>query len=298
MDKTKSKGLTLVVAGTVSLATVPVLSKILLKQIPPIHFTLLWMMCSLGYTLILGIITGIKDVYLKVRAEWKNIVFAGISATLWVILFFEGLSRIDPTVSSFLFNFRAIWGLLIGVMALKEYYRRMEWMGMGMIFGGSLLITSNVKGGGELFGMLIVVLSSLFFVMTSFFVKKFVKNTGIVPVLIARFLLPMIFLLFISLSKGMFWQYVNVENLPLLLFGSFLGPFFSFILIFSSLKYLGIGIQTVTQSSGPLFTGLWAFLLLGNLPPLRQFVGGIVIIGGVALLGFQSIKTKEFSSKT
>jgi drug/metabolite transporter (DMT)-like permease len=291
MNKQKLKGLLMVLGGTITLATVPVFSKVLMRQIPPVHFTLLWMMCALSYTIILAFFKGIKGVLEKIRCNFKNIFFAGIFASLWVFLYFEGLNRIDPTVSSFLFNSRAIWGLLIGLCVLKEKYKKLEWTGMSMILLGSVLITSNAAGGAELSGMLLIVLSAFSYVLTSTFVKKFIGKTGIVPVLVARFLLPVFFMLIISLRQGGFCEYVNKDNILLLLAGSFIGPFFSFILIFNSLKYIGVGLQTICQSTAPLFTGMLAFFIMGIFPPLSQFVAGIVILAGVTLIGLQAKKT-------
>lgn len=289
MNKNNVKGLTMLAMATLSSSSIPVFSKKLLEFMPSYHFIFMWMIFSLFYAMIFAGFTGYKRVFKQIYTERKNVFLVGICACGWVGLFFQGLKMLDPTVTGFLFNFRAVWGILIGIFVLGERYRTMEYAGMVVIFIGSIVITYTSRNPENMVGVMLVVTSSLCFVLTNFFVKRFVHKMGPASSLLARLFLPALLFLPFVFDPQPFWGYLNTETLILFIVGTLVGPFLSSYLIFSSLKYIGIGLHTIFQSVSIFFTALFSAVFLGMLPSPQQFVGGLVIVSGVILIGIQTI---------
>ena len=100
----EARGHALIAAGTVCVSTIPVFAKVLLRTLSSSTFAVLWMACSLGYTVVLMVFRNPGDVLRGIRAAWRPVVLTGAFAAVWVYLYFAGLDLLDPTVGTLVFK--------------------------------------------------------------------------------------------------------------------------------------------------------------------------------------------------
>lgn len=285
-----AKGFTLLVLGAAFLSTVPVLSKHLLSGLPSRQFTGLWMAASTFWASLWLFRRGFRRPWRLFVDNIGPLFLAGFLATGWVYFYFRGLELIDPAVTTYIMNARVLWGVGIGVLFLGERYVPGQWIGMTFVLMGVLLIFTGVYQGDEFLGILFVTLSSLFFVLTNTLVKHTTPKAGVALMLFVRFFFPALILLPASFSAGPFLGGVARTDLLLILGGALTGPFLSFLLVYSSLKYLALGLHSVVQSISIVFTTLLSFAVFGTMPPVTKLLGGALVVCGIILAGVLSPK--------
>lgn len=285
-----AKGLLCLVTGTLTISTVPVVSKVVLQEMPSVHFTVLWMAAATLYSVVLVFAQGVDETWRKLRTAWKRTVMTGLVAVAWVHFYFRGVELLDPAVVSFVLNSRMLWAVAGGMLLLGERYRPLQFAGMLAIACGVVVIFINVEGSLEALGVTFVLLSALFYVVGSAIVKSHIKKTGVAVALLARFVFPFLVLLPIALRSGNIGTYLSWESALLIAGGAFLGPFLSFLLIYTALRYLPIGLHTVFQSVSVFYTALLSFAVFGSLPPRNKIIGGLIIVAGMITVGMVSLR--------
>ena len=286
----QARGILLITFGTILLSTVPIFSKIVLFDMSSVHFSFFWMCFGLLYTIVSSLIHGIKKTLLGIAREWKYMLAAGMSAFVWVFLAFSGIKRLDPTVSIVFFNMRGVWGVLIGLSILHERYTKVQYYGMAVILIGLSLNLIDAGTPDEILGSVMSIGASLAYAVTNSFIKRFIKRSGVLPALYARFTLPVIAFLVIGLGSGIPFDALSGNTLALLAIGAFIGPFLSFVLIFSSLRYLELGVQTFFQSASLFITAILSYLVFAAVPSPLQIGGGIVVVAGMIVMGVPTIR--------
>ncbi len=287
------RGYILITLGTLFISTVPVVTKVALQDMSPVHFSFFWMLGGLLYTTLAALVQGPVRNAKSVAREWRYLIAAGISAFFWVFLAFSGLQFLKPTVATVIFNVRGVWGILFGLLILKERYTRGEYIGMGIILAGLLVLFVDAGGTDEIKGALMSIGGALAYVVTNSFVKRFVSRSGVIPALFARFTVPMIFFFLLGFAEGIPFDALHGRTLLLILFGAFVGPFLSFVLIYNSLKYLSLGVQTIFQSVGPFFTAFYSYFVFADLPAPLEIAGGIAIVAGILVIGLSSRRKRS-----
>lgn len=288
-----AKGLVCLVMGTLTISTVPVVSKVVLQEMPSLHFTVLWMATALVYACLLALVQGPITRWHKFRAAWKASVTTGLVAIAWVFFYFRGVELLDPAVVAFVINSRIVWAVGGGMLLLGERYRPLQLLGMFAVACGVIVIFMNVEGSVEALGVTFVLIAAAFYVIGSTVVKSHIKKTGVAVALIARFAFPFFVLLPVALSQGPFVSYLTTKSAVLIAGGAFLGPFLSFLLIYTALRYLPVGLHTIFQSASVFYTALLSFAVFGTVPPLNKIIGGLIIVSGMVVVGFVSVRYGE-----
>ena len=67
----------------------------------------------------------------------------------------------------------------------------------------------------------------------------------------------------------------------------FFYSFLSYVLFYQGLRTLDLGKGAVIRSTQPLFVALYSMLLFGTTITLQQFLGGLLMLVGVALMLWQ-----------
>ncbi len=284
-----TRGHALIAAGTICVSAIPVFAKVLLRSLSSSRFAVLWMACSLGYTVLLMLVRDPLAVLRGIRAEWKSVGLTGVCAAIWVYLYFAGLDLLDPTVGTLVFNGRVVWGLVIGVLFLGERYTPVQIVGIVVSLGGIGVLAVGARDGGAARGFIFMGVAGLFYVLTTLNAKRVVARVGVIPALLARYFFPLVLLLPIALSEGAGGWRLEGAEIALLLGASFAGPFLSFLLIYAALRYLRLGVQILYLSSGVFLTALWSLAVFGTALEGHEIVSGIVVVAGLALMGVATV---------
>ena len=296
--KYPARGILLITLGTVFISTVPIFSKIVLRTMSSAHFSFFWMCFGLFYTIVFTFIVGAKKTLAGIVREWRYMLAAGTSAFVWVFFAFAGIKRLDPTVSIIFFNMRGVWGVLIGLTLLHERYSKIQYTGMAVILGGLALNLIDAGTPDEILGSIMTIVASLAYATTNSFIKRFIKRSGVVPALYARFVLPVLAFLVVGLSTGLSFEAIDGRTFALLATGAFIGPFLSFVMIFSSLKYLDLGVQTFFQSASLFITAILSYLVFASIPSPLQIAGGVIVITGMIVMSLPELRRRSAVAPT
>ena len=286
----RTRGVFLLLGGTVCLSTIPIVSKLVLEEVPHVHFTAWWMLSASVWAAIWAF--GFKGAEARnaIVHAWPRIILAGVFSTGYAFFYFAGLSRLNPAVATFLVNSRMVWAIAIGMIFLGERYSRGQIVSMLIIAAGVIVVYIDAPPGGEIIGMLLVILSAISFVLMSTVAKGTVRSYGVPAVLLGRFVFPTLALMPVSLAAGSIIPYLTTRSLLLLVGGSFIGPFFSFLLIFTALRYLDVGIHTIFHTLNIVLTTTLTYFVFGTIPAANRMAGGAMVLLGIALLGLISIR--------
>jgi len=217
------------------------------------------------------------------RRHWKSLTAMGVVQAAGVWSFFYAIAYLDPTVATFLGRISAVWALLLGLVFLRERFNRWEAAGMAMAIGGAFLISFQ-SGELVLRGTLAMVFSTLCFALFTFVAK--VRVGGVHPLVLVSTSTTVSALVLgpAGLAAGKLELAGPLAAYAALGAAAFFGAFLGISTFYRSFKYAGFAIASALRSSQPVFVAILSFFLLGMLPGLRDFAGGVVIIAGVLLI--------------
>ncbi len=139
-------------------------------------FNFVWNLFSLAITASLALIN-----HVNLPTAWNNIIFASIFYSLFGIFYIIGLSRLDVSVFTPLFNFRTAIGALLGVAVLGEKLTFIQITLVGLIFLSGMFVSIDEKFTLRSFfqkNIAIAILSTVFYSFSNIFVNKSIgQNT-------------------------------------------------------------------------------------------------------------------------
>lgn len=292
------KGILCVVLGTLLISGIPVVSKLVLEQMPSLHFSALWMSTALMYVTIWIVGTGPRRTWQRLRPRLGAVVLTGLVAAVWVYSYFRGLKVLHPAVVTFVMNSRTVWAILGGVLILRERYRPLQLVGMVIVVAGLVMVFADTRRSAELVGVLLVLVAAISYSAVNMLVRTYVHDTGVKVTLLTRFFFPVLLLVPIARIQGPFAPYVNWYTGLLIAGGAFVGPFLSFLLLYTALRYLQVGVHSLFQAVGVVYTTVFAYLALGSLPPTNRIIGGGIILAGLVITSIGSIRSRRNQTLT
>ena len=254
------KGYVLAFVATLSMSNVYLFSKAALNSVHLFQFGTYWF----GFALILNLIylayTGKLKTLKSIRKKnFPVLMILGILETLGTALFFLGLNAVEnPANVSFLANLTPLFVSVLGIAFLHDRFNMIEGAGILLTLVGAFILSYSPGAGSS--GYLdpgILSLNRVIYLFLFMLIASLVSGRSLV--------IPGKTLLYISL-------------------GSFLGPFLSAVVQYSSLKYIEASRSMLIQSSKGIFVLLGAFLVFGILPGSYQIGGGLLTITGIFLI--------------
>lgn len=139
-------------------------------------FNFLWNLFSLAITAILAFNNNVG-----LPSNWLNIIIAGFFYSLFGIFYILGLSRLDISVFTPLFNFRVIISILLGVMILGERLTSWQIILVALIFFAGMFVSVDEKLTLKSFfkrNIAIAILSTVFYSFSNIFMNKSIAQNG------------------------------------------------------------------------------------------------------------------------
>jgi len=276
------KGLVLAIGGVLLISANFVTVKYVLGEYNPFTFLPLWfIVASLAST-----------VWLMVsRPPWRAqlqrnlgpLLGIGLANGVAAALVFSGLSYLDPSVTAFLARSGALYSIILGYTVLGERFSRRCLVGMVLILAGVGVITYS-SGAAQLLGIVLVLVGYVFSSLNYLFGKQVTKSTNPVVLIWARSAGSLVVAIVIAAASGRFELHLSVPHLTVLVVGAIIGPFMGQMLCFYSMRYIGLSELEIMRATSPLIVLAYSLVFLGMLPPLRQGIGGAVVVIGVLLL--------------
>lgn len=286
--RTEVRGMGLLAAGTAALSAIPVVAQLAMRHLSPAYFTGLWMACASVWAVVLVLARNPARAMRGVRGGVRTLLLLGVVSVIWVQSYFAGVARLDAALVTMLVNSRIAWGVILGFLFFGERPGRAQWVSTTLALTGvALILVGDLSGNADPVGMLFVLISAVFYVLVSAIVKRFIPRESVPLALLVRFGAPAVTLTTVAFLTGPEFA-INRQAIVLLTFGSLAGPFLSFLLIFTAVPMVRLGVQQLVQALGIVFTAILSAAVFGQTPTLIQYIGGVTILASLVLVGRNS----------
>ena len=213
-----------------------------------------------------------------------SVIFA-----LAIYLSMAAMKMIEPATVSFLSRFEVIVTVALAYMILKERLNGIEILG-GFVAIIGLVVLKYETNIVISRAATLMVLSSFLFAAAEIIVKKNISQLGTGKFLFYRnlFALPTIYA--ILLLRGEKLMLPDNKTLFLIFSAALLLPVLGRATYMEALRRTSISRTTIITQLTPLVTALFAFLILSSLPAPIEWLGGGLIVFGVAIARLSEIK--------
>ena len=224
-----------------------------------------------------------------------------IGSTLQYGLTYTGLNIIDASSAILLVQLEVPFGIIIAFFLLKEIPTIKNIVGLVIAFVGVFILTGAPNLEGKYIGVMLTVSGAFTWALGAVMAKPLSKKIGAFALMtwLCVFSGPM--LIFVSLLfDGNPMQYILYANLNSWLTVIFLGFFMQpvgYAAWYYVLKKYPVNKVMPVLLILPVTGLVTSIFLLGEDPPKQVFLGGLVIISGVALILFTKTNKKKKEKK-
>jgi drug/metabolite transporter (DMT)-like permease len=261
----------------------PILTILSYNSLSPFFtYAFISLLSGLTFAILLGIRHKWHEIMIK--EAFKDILLSSIFISFFYGLFFIGLKYTSAGNASILALMEVFFSFLIFRIWGDEKHRLLHTLGSLIMLIGAVLILfkgdiSLNKGG------VLIIIATVFSPLANLFTQKARKKIGSEAILFLRTAFTTVIFFFLALSLDIHPTLTEVKTaLPWLLISS--------VLLFSISKILWIeGIHRISvikaislSNISPVFTLLFAYLILHEIPTLWQIIGFIPILIGAFLI--------------
>jgi drug/metabolite transporter (DMT)-like permease len=214
--------------------------------------------------------------------RWK--ILAAVSHILTASLFIMATKLTTAANAIFLQYTAPVYIVLLAAWFLHEKPTRMDWLSMVVIFSGMLLFFGDKLSLNGLYGNLFAVLSGITLALLTVSMRAQKGGTPAESILLANIFTAIAGFPFVLKEA---W---TVTNWLIILY---LGVFqigFSFLFFSVAIKHVPALEATLISALEPVLNPVWVFLFIGEEPGLFALVGGLIVLGGVALNAISSAR--------
>ena len=204
-------------------------------------------------------------------------IVAALSHTLTAFLFITSTKLTTAANAIFLQYTAPIYIVLLGFWLLRERPSRTDWASMAVIFAGMLLFFGGKLSLSGLLGNALAALSGLTMAVMTVALRAQKRGTPLESILVAQLAtavlgLPMVLRQEWTISNGLIIAYLGIFQIGL-----------AFILFSSAIKHIPAIEATLISTLEPILNPLWVFLFIGETPGVFALIGGLIVLGGVAV---------------
>ena len=216
------------------------------------------------------------------------LVISFLGSTLQYSLTFSGLNIVDATSATLLIQSEIPFGILIAFIILKEKPSLKNLIGLLIAFTGIVVLTGSPNLENKLFGVLLLLSGAFLWAYAQVIAKPVSEKIGglALTAYIGVFAGPSSIVLSYFI-EGNTYQYITNADLKTWLIVLYLGLIMNCLAY--SLWYFVLSKHPVNYVMPVMLlfpvTGLvTAILLLGETPSTYAYIGGFIIISGVAII--------------
>jgi drug/metabolite transporter (DMT)-like permease len=235
-------------------------------------------------TLEVGIF-GVLSRSINIMTMRKNLVFfliIGFLVAASTNINYEAVAFIDPGTAALLSQTSIIFGLVLGLLWLRDKLSRKQLLGALLAILGVLIITFQ-PGDYLRLGSLMVLLSSFLYAMHTAITKRYGSDIKFVDFFFYRLLCTTLFLFLFSLGRQQLalpsWKAVF-----LLILVATVDVVISRALFYVALRRMDMSIHAIILTLSPVATVLWSLLLFSTFPTWGQIIGGAAVLLGVLIV--------------
>jgi drug/metabolite transporter (DMT)-like permease len=192
------------------------------------------------------------------------------------VTLFVSATKLTTAANAIVLQYTApIWVALFGAWFLKEKTTALDWLTIGMVFGGMVLFFQDQMEAGHLLGNLLAVGSGMSMTVMALAMRKQKDASPFGSVLLGNLL---------AFLCGLPFMFGGLPNLTGLVALVLLGVFqigISYVLYSVAIKHVTALEATIITMIEPVLNPIWVFLLLGEMPGPWSLVGGLIILAAI-----------------
>jgi drug/metabolite transporter (DMT)-like permease len=265
--------------SAVASALTTVLGKWNLRAISPLLLNcLIFSIATVVLTAFVLFCSDRKRIVRHSRAGWLWLGMFSLSSVFALWFFWAGVQQMDPSLAAFLNRTEVLLAILFGVVLLRERFTKAEALGAAISIAGIVVMRITLRMEYSL-GFWYVLIGAVLFALAELFSKLAVRFVEpFIVTYLRSFFVAVVFWIAL-LGKGANFDGLEKVWLGVLALG-IVGPIAARMTYLVALKHLDLSKVAVIGQTQPVFVLLLAFLALGQLPTVRETIGGLLLLVG------------------
>jgi drug/metabolite transporter (DMT)-like permease len=224
----------------------------------------------------------------KLKIERKHLMVAllgGIVFASDIAVWNISLMKISATVSTLLANLAPVWVGLLGFILFKKLSGKLFWIGTVISIFGMIILVGYQQILHLQFnvGILLALLASFFYAIYIMITRGILQKIDTVTFMFYNMLAGSIFLLFINIG-----QHNNMTDFPIsgwlcLLGVGLICQLTGWLTINHSLRFIESTKVSISLLSQTVIAGFLAIILLHETLQLKEIIGSVIVLGGIAV---------------
>lgn len=198
------------------------------------------------------------------------------------ILSYSAVAFIDPGTASLLAQTSVLFGIMFGLVWLRERLTGLDLAGMAITLAGVFIISFQ-PGDYLRLGSLIVLISAFLYALHAAVVKRYSGSLGLAEFFLFRLVSTTAFLLLFVLGQGAL-RWPGPQAWLLILLAGTVDVVLSRALYYLALRRLQLTYHSMVLTLSPVVTILWSLALFGLWPTPRELAGGLAVLAGILLV--------------
>jgi drug/metabolite transporter (DMT)-like permease len=210
----------------------------------------------------------------------------GVLVGISTMINYAAVRFIEPGVASLLAETSILFGVTLGVVWLRERLARRQLFGAATALVGVAVITFQ-SGDFLQLGALMVIGSAFLYALHAAIVKKYGGGIDFLDFFVWRLVSTTGVLIILAGAQGQLSLPPGPAAWGLVALAGTVDVVISRTLYYLSLRRLSVSIHALIFTLSPVVAILWALVLFGSQPTIRELLGGCIVLIGVGIVVFQ-----------
>ena len=206
----------------------------------------------------------------------------GVSTTINYV----AVRFIEPGVASLLSELSILFGVALGVYWLHDPMTRRQAFGAAIAIVGMIVITFQ-PGNFLRLGALMVITSSFLYAYHAAIVKRYGSGIDFLEFFVWRLAATTGILILSAAMQNRLLLPPHGTAWALVILAGTVDVVISRALYYLALRRLAVSLHSLIFTLSPVVAILWSLGLFGSQPTFRDWVGGVVVLAGVAIVTYR-----------
>ncbi len=237
-----------------------------------------------------------KETFTVRKEHIPKLIYISLAATLFAdLIYIYALTRVPVINAVLIGHMQPIFVIIIGAFVLTEdRITRYDYFGILFMIVAGVLVTTKTTANLTLLklgtiGDLYVLLATIAWATTAIVARKYLKGLSAGVVSFYRFLFAgIVFLLYMLATKG-----IEITSVYQVLIGLVIG--IGTVLYYTGIRLIKAAQVSALELSTPFFAALLGFLILREYITIMQFIGILLLFGGIYFLSKKETIDRDIS---